>query len=145
MPGAVKDIPVIYMTNIFGKKPDDAHIAKIDKILFVSSWLKNVAAPWSNGNPRAFVLYCPVEAPQTGANLRSELGIGDGVFVVGRIGRNADDIHDPVSLKAYKEIENGRTVFFGLVRASSNEKGRFGSGNKKYNIYRTHGGRCVSG
>ena len=30
---------------------------------------------------------------------------------MGRIGRNADDIHDPIALRAYKEIENEKTLY----------------------------------
>lgn len=110
---AIENIPLLFSTNVFGEKADAAHQARIAKVLFISGWLKE-SAGWSRGDPRCDVLYYPIEKPCTRENLRKELGIGEDVFVFGRIGRNADDIHDPISLKAYKQIESDRTLFLAL-------------------------------
>lgn len=108
---AISGIPVIFSTNVFGVQGRSPEQDKISKILFVSNWLKEVAAPWSKGDSRCDVLYNPVEKPFTDADLRSDMNIPKDTFVIGRIGRNADDIHDPISLRAYKEIENKNTLF----------------------------------
>lgn len=112
--GAISNIPVIFSTNVFGVQGRSPEQDRISKILFVSNWLKEVAAPWSKGDPRCDVLYNPVEKPFTYADLRSEMNIPKDTFVIGRIGRNADDIHDPISLRAYKEIENKHTLFLAI-------------------------------
>lgn len=111
---AIFSIPIIFSTNVFGLQGCAPEQDKISKILFVSRWLKEVAAPWSKGDSRCDVLYNPVEKPFTDAELRSDLNIPKDTFVIGRIGRNADDIHDSISLSAYKEIENNNTLFLAL-------------------------------
>lgn len=111
---ATAKIPLIFTTNIFGVQGHKPEQDRIAKILFVSNWLKDEEATWSKNDLRCDVLYNPVEKPVTDCNLRSELGIPEQVFILGRVGRNADDIHDPISLKAYKEIENDNTLFLVL-------------------------------
>lgn len=111
---AMSGIPIIFTTNVFGVQGRSPEQERLSKILFVSNWLKDVASPWSKGDQRYGVLYNPVEKPFTYADLRSELGIPKETFVVGRIGRNADDIHDPISLRAYREIETDKTLFLAL-------------------------------
>jgi len=111
---ALASIPAVFTTNVFGVQGRSPEQERISRILFVSHWLKDVAAPWSKGDPRCGVLYNPVEKPYTDADLRSELNIPKDTIVLGRIGRNADDIHDPISLRAYKEIENEKTLFLVL-------------------------------
>lgn len=110
---AVAGIPVLFSTNVFGEKPDPADLARLSRILFVSGWLKD-RAPWAAGDPRCGVLPCPIEAPASADDLRAELGIPKGTFVIGRAGRNADDIHDGISLRAYRRIEDEGTVFLAL-------------------------------
>lgn len=111
---AIANVPLIFTTNIFGMQGRRPEQDRISKILFVSKWLKDVEATWSQNDQRCDVLYNPVEKPGTDSNLRFELGIPEHLFVLGRVGRNADDIHDPISLKAYKEIENANTLFLVL-------------------------------
>jgi glycosyltransferase involved in cell wall biosynthesis len=113
-PKAIASIPVVITTNVFGQRSFSPAQDKIDKILFVSYWLMEHATSWSKDDKRCEVLYNPVEKPLTGENMRAELGIPRDRFVIGRCGRNADDIHDPISLNAYKEIENEGTMFLSL-------------------------------
>ncbi len=114
-PDAVSHIPIIFSINGFGFQDTTEHDKRMTRILFPSNWVWNTAAPWSKGDARCGMLYCPIETPHSKENLRSELGIKEGTVVIGRVGRNADDIHDPISLKAYKEIENENTLFLALA------------------------------
>ncbi|MBI1979699.1 MAG: glycosyltransferase family 4 protein [Elusimicrobia bacterium] len=111
---ALRSVPLLFTINVFGYKDESEFHKRIDKILFPSHWLKETVALWSQGDPRCDVLYCPVEKPFTDQNLRQDLGIGEDIFVLGRAGRNANDIHDSISLKAYKEIETEQTLFLAL-------------------------------
>ncbi len=112
-PKTISQIPAIFTTNVFGKQGRSPEQEKISKILFVSNWLKEYAS-WSKGDSRCDVLYNPIEKPLTDANLRSELNISEDVVVIGRVGRNASDIYDPISIRAYKEIEDNNTLFLAL-------------------------------
>lgn len=111
---AISNIPVIFSTNVFGVQGRSPEQDRISKILFVSYWLKDVSAKWSNGDLRCDVLYNPVEKPLSNDNLRLALNISADTFVIGRIGRNTDDIYDPISIRAYKMIENKNTLFLVL-------------------------------
>ncbi len=114
-PAAIKDIPLIFTINGFGFKGESPHHERISRILFPSNWVWEVAAPWSRGDDRCGMLYCPIEKSFTDQNLRKELGIASDVVVFGRVGRNANDIHDAISLHAYKEVENEKTLFLVLA------------------------------
>lgn len=114
-PEAIKNIPVIFTINGFGFQGKSPYQERIAKILFPSIFIKEKVALWSKGDGRCGVLYCPIEKSYTDENLRSELGIAKDIFVLGRVGRNANDIHDGISLKAYKEIENEKTLFLVLA------------------------------
>jgi len=108
-PRLLKTVPLLFTVNVFGFK-DSTCQDLIHKILFPSQWLME-SVGWTKGDARCDVLYCPIEKPLTKENLRGELGIGENIFVLGRVGRNADDIHDSISLRAYKEIETDATLF----------------------------------
>ncbi len=114
-PEAVKDIPIIFTINGFGFQDTTPHDRRVTRILFPSNFIQEKIALWGHHDPRCGVLYCPIEKPYTDQNLRQELHIKEDTFVVGRVGRNADDIHDPISLKAYKKIENDNTLFLALA------------------------------
>ena len=114
-PEIVDPIPLLFTVNMFGYQGKPEHQRKLTRIIFPSQWLKEMGAPWSKKDPRCTLLYCPIEKPATEQNLRSELGIDPQTFVIGRIGRNADDIYDPISLRAYKEIESDLTLFLAVA------------------------------
>ncbi|OGR51260.1 MAG: hypothetical protein A3I11_02360 [Elusimicrobia bacterium RIFCSPLOWO2_02_FULL_39_32] len=113
-PKVIDQIPLLFTINVFGFRDESYFQYKLNKILFPSYWLKEATQSWSKEDPRCDVLYCPVEKPQTKENLRKELKIEKDCFVLGRIGRNADDIYDPISLGAYKQIETDQTLFLVL-------------------------------
>ncbi len=107
-------IPVTVTTNPFEKQnPAPAH-QHVKKILFVSRWLLENRAQWALTDPRADVLYNPIEVPCTQSTLRSELRIPENAFVVGRVGRADPGIHDPIGLRAYRQIEDANTYFLAL-------------------------------
>ena len=114
-PDALEGIPLIFTINGFGFKGESPHQERISRILFPSNWVWEVAAPWSRNDPRCGMLYCPIEKPHSDADLRAELGIKPGTVVFGRVGRNANDIHHPISLNAYKEVESENTLFLALA------------------------------
>ncbi|OGR84604.1 MAG: hypothetical protein A2901_04925 [Elusimicrobia bacterium RIFCSPLOWO2_01_FULL_54_10] len=114
-PDAVGHIPLIFTINGFGFQDTTEHDKRVNKILFPSYFIQEKVALWGKNDPRCGVLYCPIEKPHSNGNLRAELSIKENIFVIGRVGRNADDIHDPISLKAYKKIENENTLFLALA------------------------------
>ncbi len=109
----LKSVPLLFTMNVFGIQDRTPCQQAPHKILFPSHWLKE-SCSWAHGDSRCDVLYCPIEKPLTQENMRQELNIGENIFVVGRIGRNADDIHDSISLKAYREIESSSTLFLAV-------------------------------
>ncbi len=114
-PDAVGKIPIIFTINGFGFQDTTEHDKRVTRILFPSNFIQEKVALWGQGDPRCGVLYCPIEKPHSRENLRAELGIAPDTVVMGRVGRNADDIHDPISLKAYKQIESEKTLFLALA------------------------------
>ncbi len=114
-PEAIKDIPLIFTINGFGFKGESPHHERISRILFPSNWVWEEAAPWSRGDERCGMLYCPIETPHAETDLRAEMGIEPDTVVFGRVGRNANDIHHPISLQAYKEVESDKTLFLALA------------------------------
>lgn len=86
-------------TNVFGGRDPDG---PIDMTLYVNRQLL-ASGRWIMR--RKHVLYNPVKRPAHARDLRGELGIGVGTFVLGRIGRPDDHIFDPISLRALKLLE----------------------------------------
>lgn len=107
-------IPVILTTNQFELENTAPSHRFVKRMFFVSRWLLENKAKWAVHDPRAEIFYNPVELPASTESLRGELGIPDGAFVIGRVGRADAGIHDPISLKAYAEIHDGSTWFLAL-------------------------------
>jgi glycosyltransferase involved in cell wall biosynthesis len=107
-------VPVTVTTNPFERENTAPSHRHVKKILFVSKWLLENKAQWAKENPRAGVLYNPIEAPFSHDDLRDELGIPKDAFVVGRVGRPDPGIHDPISLRAFRKIANDRSYFIAL-------------------------------
>ncbi len=102
---AVKNIPIIFV-NVFGQPNLQKNIACH---LCIS---QEVAAKLKNFVPKdkIQVAYVPSEEPlpssaEEGIKLRRTLGIPDGDLVFGRIGRNSDDVYDPIGIEAYKIVQ----------------------------------------
>lgn len=97
-------------TNIFGYK-DNAPEPQIDINIYISAYIRNTAL--RAGSPDGPVLYNPIEQPildMTPENkqfcrdhLLSLFKLPQNAVLIGRVGR-ADNF-DPISLKAFKEVE----------------------------------------
>jgi glycosyltransferase involved in cell wall biosynthesis len=112
----LKEIPVVVATHVFAQADRSPGQKAVKKMFFVSDWLRRQAESWTGADPRASVLYNPIEKPASEENLRQALGIGPKVFVVGRIGRPASSIHHPLALAAYAKIEReGETIFLAVA------------------------------
>lgn len=99
-------------TSVFGAQDNSI---EIDKVIYVSQHLKNLTGNGDNENH--VVLRNSIESPYSNENLREELGIPAEAFVFGRIGRDDENIYDPINLEAYARIETSRT-FFVIVNPS---------------------------
>ena len=110
----MKKIPIVITTNQFEIENTSPFHVFVKKMFFVSKWMLENQAHWAKQDPRAEVFYNPCELPVTTKNLRAELAIPDNAFVIGRVGRADAGIHDPISLKAYQQIQNNKTWFLAL-------------------------------
>ena len=93
-------------TAVFANQDDTIEISKV---IYVSQHLKMRAGFADNSNH--VVLRNSVEAPYSKENLREELGIPNDAFVFGRIGRDDENIYNPININAYAQIENEKTYF----------------------------------
>ena len=107
-------------TSVFGDQDDTIDISKV---IYVSKHIQHRAG--KTGVPEKGVRYPdhhvvrnPIEAPYSTENLREELGIPDDAFVFGRIGRDDENIYDPINIKAYAKVANSNTYFV-LVNPSA--------------------------
>ena len=100
-------------TSVFGNQDDTIDISKV---IYVSKHVQWMAGQQDSENH--YVVRNPIEAPYSTENLREELEIPADAFVFGRIGRDDENIYDPINLRAYAQVENKHT-FFVLVNPSS--------------------------
>ncbi|MBX6323252.1 MAG: glycosyltransferase family 4 protein [Rhodospirillaceae bacterium] len=114
-PEALDAAGVVVTTNVFGFENTAPSHDRVRRIFMVSDWLRQDRAPWSHADPRVEVFYNPVETPLAADDLRPSLGIPADAFVVGRVGRPDNVIYDPISLRAYAAIQDGRTWFLALA------------------------------
>lgn len=103
----------LVQTAVFGNKNDQIDL---DRIIHVSQSVKMMT---QNIGDKHFVVRNPVEDVYSNDDLRSELGIPEDAFVFGRIGRDAENIYDPINLRAYANIQDENTHFI-IIGASSN-------------------------
>ena len=107
-------------TNIFGEA-DYTPERQIDLNIYISDYIKNRAI--SNGNPEGPVLYNPIDQPVRDVTpalkllcreeLLDKFKIPRDAILLGRVGR-ADNF-DPISLKAFREIEQMHPEAFYIV------------------------------
>lgn len=107
-------VPVTVTTQQFERQNTSSAQRHIKKIFLVSKWLLENRAQWAVGDPRTEIFYNPIEVPCSADNMRKELGIPMDAFVIGRVGRADSGIHDPIGLKAYRQIEDANTYFLAL-------------------------------
>ena len=93
-------------TSTFGNQDDTIDISKV---IYVSKHIQWQAA--KAGADGHHVIGIPVKPPATSDNLREELDIPKDAFVFGRIGRDDENIYDPINIEAYSKIANSNTYF----------------------------------
>ncbi|PIS11893.1 MAG: hypothetical protein COT73_01515 [Bdellovibrio sp. CG10_big_fil_rev_8_21_14_0_10_47_8] len=104
----------IVETNIFGRPSSSSYLQRVDRFLFVSQWLLQ-KSPWAQ--PKAEVLYNPIEEPLSKATLRAQLGIPTEAVVLGRVGRPdlGDDLFvQKVLEQVYSQVENNQNPLYYL-------------------------------
>ncbi len=108
-------LPVVITTNSFEIENTAPAHRHVKEFFFPSSWVLNHKALWAKNDPRAGVFYSPIEKPLTNNHFREKLQIPAHAFVVGRVGRADPGIYDPLSLFAYKKIQDEKTFFLALT------------------------------
>jgi glycosyltransferase involved in cell wall biosynthesis len=102
--GSIRKVPII-LINIFGEPNTQGNITYNICISHeVASHLKSLVP-----EKKVKVMYVPSEGPITGSKeygmkLRHDLGIPDGDIVFGRIGRDNDNIFDPIGIRAFQRV-----------------------------------------
>ena len=118
-PELMRRIPVVVTTNQFELENTAPSHQFVKRIFFVSRWLLENKARWALNDSRATVMYNPVQAPLSQANLRGDLGIPEDAFVIGRVGRSDPHIFDPISLEAYHRVREAHWYFVALAPSAS--------------------------
>jgi len=99
-------------TSIFGKSGSAEYNQRVNLFLFISQWLRQ-KSPWAE--PKADILFNPIETPVSKHDLRAELGIPAHAIVLGRVGRPdlGDDqfIRDVLS-EVFQKPENTKNPLF---------------------------------
>jgi glycosyltransferase involved in cell wall biosynthesis len=93
-------------TAVFGNQDNTIDISKV---IYVSKHIQWLAGTQATKNHH--VVRNPIEAPYSTENLRAELGIPTDAFVFGRIGRDDENIYDPINIKAYAKVATSNTYF----------------------------------
>ena len=93
-------------TSVFGDQDDTIEISKV---IYVSKHVQWMAGHQESENHH--VVRNPIEAPYSTENLREELEIPTNAFVFGRIGRDDDNIYDPINIEAYAKVATNNTYF----------------------------------
>ena len=100
-------------TSTFGNQDDTIEISKV---MYVSKHIQWLAG--AQGQPGHHTIGIPVRPPVTNEDLKWELGIPKNAFVFGRIGRDDENIYDPININAFAQVEE-KNVFFVLVNPSA--------------------------
>ena len=108
VPPIVEQVDHVISTSIFGHVDESIPLSKV---IYISNGMQHCAGVFGK-NIR--LIGIPVEAPLSDENLRDELDIPNDAFVFGRIGRDDNDIHDPVNLVSFAEVEDENTYFVAL-------------------------------
>jgi len=91
-------------TSTFGNQDDTI---RISKVIYVSKHVQWMAEKEEQENHH--VIGIPVSEPPKTGDLREELGISKDAFVFGRIGRDDENIYDPINIEAYAKVANSNT------------------------------------
>ena len=108
VPPIVEQVDHVISTSIFGHVDESIPLSRV---IYISNGMQHCAGVFGK-NIR--LIGIPVEAPLSDENLKDELDIPHDAFVFGRIGRDDNDIHDPVNLVSFVEVEDENTYFVAL-------------------------------
>ena len=108
VPPIVEQVDHVISTSIFGHVDESIPLSRV---IYISNGMQHCAGVFGK-NIR--LIGIPVEAPLSDENLKDELDIPNDAFVFGRIGRDDNDIHDPVNLVSFVEVEDEKTYFVAL-------------------------------
>ena len=104
----VEQVKHTISTAIFGHVDESVPLSRV---IYISNYMQHCAGLFGS-NIR--LIGIPIEAPLTNEDLREELDIPQDAFVFGRIGRDDNDIYDPVNLNGFSQIEDENTYFVAL-------------------------------
>ena len=93
-------------TSTFGNQDDTINISKV---IYVSKHVQWMAG--KQGAENHHIIGIPVPEPPSAGDLKEELGIPNDAFVFGRIGRDDENIYDPINIEAYAKIATDNTYF----------------------------------
>ena len=108
VPPIVEQVDHVISTSIFGHVDESIPLSRV---IYISNGMQHCAGVFGK-NIR--LIGIPVEAPLSDENLKDELDIPNDAFVFGRIGRDDNDIHDPVNLVSFAEVEDENIYFVAL-------------------------------
>ena len=108
VPPIVEQVDHVISTSIFGHVDESIPLSRV---IYISNGMQHCAGVFGK-NIR--LIGIPVEPPFSDENLKDELDIPHDAFVFGRICRDDNDIHDPVNLVSFVEVEDENTYFVAL-------------------------------
>ena len=110
-------------TSVFGDQDDSIEISKVIYVSKHVQWMADKVGNPEKGIffPDHHVVRNPIEAPYSSEDLREELGIPKDAFVFGRIGRDDENIYDPINIEAYSKVANSNS-FFVIVNPSRSSR-----------------------
>ena len=108
VPPIVEQVNHVISTAIFGHVDESIPLSRV---IYISNHMQHCAGVFG---PTIRMIGIPVEAPLTQENLREELNIPQDAFVFGRLGRDDNDIYDPVNLIGFSQVEDDNTYFVAL-------------------------------
>lgn len=108
VPPIVQQCKHVISTSIFGHVDESINLSRV---IYISNNMQHCAGVF---NPNTRMIAIPVEAPLTNEDLREELDIPQDAFVFGRLGRDDNDIYDPVNLISFAQLEDDSLYFVAL-------------------------------
>ena len=108
VPPIVEQCKHVISTSIFGHVDESINLSRA---IYISNNMQHCAGVF-NHNTRLIAI--PVEAPLTNEDLREELDIPQDAFVFGRLGRDDNDIYDPINLVSFAQLEDDSLYFVAL-------------------------------
>jgi len=101
----ISNIPII-IVNIFGSPTLQKNIIAS---VFVSNTVQKMAEVYTGPQAGHASLYIPVIEPPIDAReqaqkIRANFNLNDTDFVFGRVGRNTDEIFDPIGIRAFQKV-----------------------------------------